>query len=156
MRAQKQVWLVGAEEEPFPTVLRHVLRDLGFRLGAGLSCGPPPDLVLVAVEPGHVTLRLAAARERARGAPVIAMLRTSDASLASRALAAGAHAFHALDTSLEQLRDTVLILLGLHAAWERRPAGLPRGPRPRRVRLDLNASRTAPRLTTSGAAGPAS
>jgi DNA-binding NarL/FixJ family response regulator len=97
-----------------------VLRGLGFRLGVTLLRDPPsPDLVLVAVERGHVSLRLAAARDRARGAPVVAVLRSSDAALASRALAAGAHAFHALDTSLERLRDMVLVLLGLAAARPR-------------------------------------
>jgi hypothetical protein len=89
-----------------------MLRGLGFRLRAAVSAEPPPDLVLVAVEPGHVTLRVAAARERARGAPVLAILRCSDAALASRALAAGAHAFYALDTSLEYLRDQVMLLGG--------------------------------------------
>jgi hypothetical protein len=50
---------------------------------------------------------------------VVAVLRSSDAALASRALAAGAHAFHALDTSLDRLRDMVLLLLGLSAARPR-------------------------------------
>jgi hypothetical protein len=109
-------------DEPFPKVLHHVLRALGFHLGAGRSDGPPPDLVLVAIDRGHVTLRVAAAREHARGAPVIALLQTSDAALASYALAAGAHAFHALDTSLELLRSTALILLGLQAAPQLRVA----------------------------------
>jgi hypothetical protein len=104
-------------EAPLPSVVGDVLRGLGFRLRVALLREPPsPDLVLVAVERGQVSLRLAAARDRARGAPVVAVLRASDAALASRALAAGAHAFHALDTSLEHLRDTVLILLGLGAA----------------------------------------
>jgi DNA-binding NarL/FixJ family response regulator len=97
-------------------VLRHVLRELGFHLGAALLDEAPPDLLLVAVERGHVTLRLAAARERARGAPVIALLQTSDGDLAHRALAAGAHAFYACDTSFEYLRQSVLLLLGLKPA----------------------------------------
>jgi RNA polymerase sigma-70 factor, ECF subfamily len=124
---------MGAGEEPFPGVLRHVLRDLGFHMGAALLQEPPPDLLLVAVERGHVTRRLAAARERARGAPVIAVLRTSDRELASRALAAGAHAFVACDTSLEYLRKAALLLLGLNATGARpttsppRTGGLPTG-----------------------------
>ncbi|HEY3352752.1 MAG TPA: hypothetical protein VGQ83_05860 [Polyangia bacterium] len=99
--------------------MRHVLRGLGFKLGAVVAGEPPPDLVLVAVEHGHVTLRVAAARERAHGAPVLAILRLSDAKLAGRALAAGAHACYALDTSLEYLRDQVL-LLGHAMAEDRR------------------------------------
>ena len=119
VHGQGTAWM-GAGEAPLPRVLGDVLRDLGFRLGGTLLGDPPaPDLVLVAVERGQVSLRLAAARDRARGAPVVAVLRSSDAALASRALAAGAHAFHALDTSLERLRDTVLVLLGLNAARPR-------------------------------------
>ena len=143
MRAQRLACLVGTMDEPFPKVLRHVLRALGFRLGAGRSDEPPPDLVLVAVERGHVTLRLAAARERARGAPVIAILRTSDATLASHALAAGAHAFHALDTPLECLRDTALILLEANAASQCRPASLALRPGPPTARHDFEEAPTA-------------
>ncbi|HEY3352754.1 MAG TPA: hypothetical protein VGQ83_05870 [Polyangia bacterium] len=88
-------------------------------MGAALLQEPPPDLLLVAVERGHVTRRIAAARERGRGAPVIAVLRTSDGELASRALAAGAHAFVACDTPLEYLRAAALTLLGLKAARPR-------------------------------------
>jgi DNA-binding NtrC family response regulator len=72
------------------------------------------------VERGQVTRRLAAARDRARGAPVVAVLRSSDVEVANLALAGGAHAFYALDTSFEYLRDTVRVLLGLDAARKRR------------------------------------
>ena len=129
--------------EPFPKVLHHVLRALGFRLGVRRSDGPPPDLVLVAVERGHATLRVAAARECARGAPVIALLRTSDLALANYALAAGAHAFHALDTSLELLRDTVLILRRLDAASPRCPVDVALEQGPMSARHDLRTARTA-------------
>jgi hypothetical protein len=108
--------VAGAGEEPFPGALSHFLRDLGFRLGSAPSPEPPPDLLLVAVERGHVTRRLAAARERARGAPVIAVLRTSDGELAGQALAAGAHAFFACDTWLGYLREAALTLVGLNVA----------------------------------------
>jgi DNA-binding NarL/FixJ family response regulator len=116
MREERQAQLVGAGDGPFPGVVRHVLRNLGFRVGVTGSQEPPPDLLLVAVERGHVTRRIAAARARAHGAPIVAVLRNSDGELASRALAAGAHAFHALDTSDAYLRATVLTLLGLAPA----------------------------------------
>jgi DNA-binding NarL/FixJ family response regulator len=114
--------VAGARDEPFPGRLPHVLRDLGLGLETGRSREGPPDLVLVAVEHGQVNRRLAAARERARGAPVIALLRDSDVELAGLALAAGAHAFHALDTSLDHLRAAVLILLNLNSARDHRVA----------------------------------
>ena len=49
---------------------------------------------------------------------------SSMSSRSAGALAAGAHAIHALDTSLDYLRETVLVLLGLDAAREHRRAGL--------------------------------
>jgi hypothetical protein len=125
VRDVKRAWLVGAGEEPFRSVLRRVLRDLGFRLGTGSGNTPSPDLVLVEVERGHETLRLAAAQERARGAPVIAVLRTSDGELASHALATRAHAFHALDTPLAHLRETVLSLIELKSAQKGRTPNHP-------------------------------
>jgi len=114
--------LVGAGDPRFSGIVRHLLRGLGLRAGPGRAREAGPDLVLVAVERGQVNRRLAAARDRARGAPVVAVLRSSDVELANLALAGGAHAFYALDTSFEYLRDTVLTLLGLHAAGERRTA----------------------------------
>ena len=118
MRHQGCEEVVRAGNAPVAAIVRHVLGGLGLRSGPARS----PDLVLVAVEPGRVRHRLTAARHRAGGAPVVALLRSSDAELASGALAAGAHAFHALDTSLDYLRDTVLILLGLNAAHDPRTA----------------------------------
>lgn len=120
MRRQVHRGRDGGGDERLPHNVRHMLRDVGLRLAAGRRREPRPDLVLVAVERGHVALRLAAARDRARGAPVVAVLRSSDAGLAGRALAAGAHTCHALDTSVEYLRDAALVLLGLSAVRERR------------------------------------
>jgi DNA-binding NtrC family response regulator len=114
--------MVGAGGRQLTGTVRRLLRGLGLRSGPRRSREQRPDLVLVAVERGQVDRRLAAARDRARGAPVVAVLRSSDVELAGDALAAGAHAFHALDTSLEYLRATVLILLGLNAARDRRVA----------------------------------
>ena len=130
MRQWARGGFVGAGDQRFPGMVSGVLRDLGLRSGTRRSQELTPDLVLVAVERGRVDRRLAAARDRARGAPVVAVLRSSDVELASGALAAGAHAVHALDTSLDYLRDTVLVLLGLDAARDRRPAS----GRPRRAR----------------------
>jgi DNA-binding NarL/FixJ family response regulator len=127
MRHQVCGEVVRAGNAPVAAIVRHVLGDLGLRSGPARS----PDLVLVAVEPGRVRRRLTAARHRAGGAPVVALLRSSDAALASGALAAGAHAFHALDTSPEYLRETVLVLLALKAASDR--GATSRGPRRRRA-----------------------
>jgi hypothetical protein len=124
MRRRARGGFVGAGDQRFPGIVRGVLGGLGLRSGAGRPREQAPDLVLVAVERGRVDRRLAAARDRARGAPVVAVLRCSDVELASGALEAGAHAVHALDTSLDYLRETVLILLGLGAARDRRRAGL--------------------------------
>jgi len=125
MRTKRWAWLGGMGHEPFANVVRHVLRHLGVHVGAGLLRESPPDVVLVTVEPGHVALRLAVARERARGAPVVALLPSADTALAEHALAAGAHAVHALDTSPAYLRETLRLLLDLTAAQERRPTRRP-------------------------------
>ncbi|HEY3353528.1 MAG TPA: hypothetical protein VGQ83_09785 [Polyangia bacterium] len=119
MRDERQAAWVADGDEPCSGILAQVLRGLGFRLGVALLEEPPPDVLLVAVERGHVILRLAVARERARGAPVIAVLPTSDGELARRAIAAGADAYYACDTSLTRLRETVLVLLGLKPARAR-------------------------------------
>ena len=119
MRGEPATSSAEAWAEPFPGVVRAILRDLGFRAGATPLEEPAPDFLLVAVERGHVTLRLAAARERARGAPVIAVLRYSDGELASTALAAGAHTFVTCDAPRASLCETLRKLLGLDAVRPR-------------------------------------
>jgi DNA-binding NarL/FixJ family response regulator len=119
MWGNRESWSADAAAESFPAVVRSVLRDLGFRTGSQPMQEPAPDFLLVAVERGHVALRVAAARERARGAPVIAVLQTSDGELATCALAAGAHTFVACDAPPASLHVTLRTLLGLNAGRPR-------------------------------------
>lgn len=105
--------------------LRAVLADVIEEVGLVHAARPEtmaPDVLLAVVSCNDATGVITSARSRAGGAPVVAILAMSDVQTAARAMAAGASACYALDTSLDRLYAILLAVLRERLAGSRRPA----------------------------------
>jgi DNA-binding NarL/FixJ family response regulator len=94
----------GAAENELRAVLVDILADADIALD---DAAVWPDVVLAFIGRDDVEEVIAAARNRGRGAPVIAVLPFLDERLVRRAHAAGATGFWPLDASTEELRRTL-------------------------------------------------
>jgi AmiR/NasT family two-component response regulator len=105
---------VGALDDKLRGKLTDLLDDLQIHSTDADWSAPAPDVVLAVLVPNHLDEVLQLAKWRARENLVVAILPFSDAGLARRALAAGARAIYALDTPLDELKTTLILLLVEH------------------------------------------
>jgi hypothetical protein len=111
--------LVGEVEDSLRTTLADVLADLEIEVDAGDWSAPGPDLVLAILGRHDADEVAAAARIRAEGMPVVAILPFTDEATADRVLAFGVTATHALDTPMRRLKSILIAVLveRLEARW---------------------------------------
>lgn len=101
--------VVGRGRNALAPLISAVAREIGREVAWG-SQEDALDLVFAVVTPCDATDILREAYDRGRGGPVIALLPTSDETLAKQSLACGARAWYALDTPPQLLRFVMLTL----------------------------------------------
>lgn len=103
---------LGDREQALQLLLADILHELDVQVGMDEALGPA-DVVIVLVSGMELGQALSRARERAGGAPILAILPFADDRLERRVLAGGARACYALGTPLDRLRTSFLQVLGL-------------------------------------------
>jgi len=105
-----RVALLGEADEPLRRFLEDVLRDGSVRCELVPELTSAADVAAVMVIWGEEKRMIAAARARAVGVPLLAILPFGDDRLVERVLRLGADAWYGLDSPLSHLRTRLVAL----------------------------------------------